>query len=338
MITDREKLSFDELTTPEALEQLGGEWSDLMRRAPSATPFQSPEWIITWWKYFGMGRLRIIVVRAGGRLAGLAPLFISHTGEGQPREFRIMGTGITDYLDFLLEPELNLTGTSLIFDHLASTASEWDICDFQELRPDSSLLGIQFSKTLHTCRLIQERCPVLRLPDSADKYYRSLPGSFVARMSRAKKSLKDAELVEADAPTLSYFMNELFRLHGASWKERGQSGVLSDTAVRLFHQEVAARFMSSGTLRLFGLQHGEKLIAVIYAFVSGSRLFFYLGGYDPEFARLSPGTVLMALVIENAISNGFSEIDFLRGNEKYKYNWGARARTNYRLLAWHSGF
>jgi CelD/BcsL family acetyltransferase involved in cellulose biosynthesis len=339
MVADKDRLTLDELSTPEDLDKVSAEWSDLLLRSPSATPFQSPGWIITWWKYFGTGRLRALALRSNGRLAGLAPLYITDTGDGQPRELRMMGTGITDYMDLILESGLSRTGTSLIPDHLASTASDWDICDFQELRSDSALLGLPLTKKLHTCRLIQEVCPVLTLPASADAYYGSISPSFVTRIQRAKKALTrsaQVELVEADASTLTRFMDELFRLHGAAWEERNQTGVLSDTAVRSFHNEVAERFMSSGTLRLFGLQYEEKLIAVIYAFFSGSRFFFYIGGHDPEFARLSPGTVLMALVIEKAIDEGVGEIDFLRGSEKYKFNWGARARTNYRLLAWPS--
>ena len=339
MITEKNRISVGEVSTLEDLIQLRDEWRDLLLRSPSATPFQSPEWLITWWKYFGKGRLQVISLRSEGRLAGLAPLFIFSPPEGEQRDIRFIGTGITDYLDFVLEPGLGLTGTSLILDHLGAKGSEWDICDFHELRPESTLLEISFPDELHTCRLIQDFCPVLLLPANAEEYYRSLSGTFHTRLIRAKKSLtgSGAELVEADAATLPYFLEELFRLHGAAWEYRDQTGVLSDSTIRSFHSEVASLFMESGCLRLFGLRQKDKLLAVIYALASGSKLFFYIGGHDPAFARLSPGTVLMALVIELAISEGFREIDFLRGNEKYKFNWGAKSRQNYRLLAWHPG-
>jgi CelD/BcsL family acetyltransferase involved in cellulose biosynthesis len=341
VLAEKDRLSITEVTAPEDLAQLRDEWTGLLRRSPSATPFQSPEWIITWWKYFGEGQLRVIVLRSEGRLAGLAPLFITPPVPGKERSVRIIGTGITDYLDFLLEPGLERRGASLILAHLESTASEWDLCDFQELRPESILLEVPFPDKLHTCRLIQEECPVLVLPSTLEEYYENLPRSFITRLVRAKKSLTRAEkteLVKADSSTLPYFMNELFRLHGASWGVRNQKGVLFDNRIRSFHIEVAAAFMKRGLLSLYGLLYGEKLIALIYALSSGFRLYFYIGGFDPEFGRSSPGTVLMSFVIEAAIGDGFREIDFLRGKEKYKFNWGASSRTNHRVLAWHSGF
>jgi CelD/BcsL family acetyltransferase involved in cellulose biosynthesis len=339
VIAEKDRLSVDEVRTTEDLIQLRGEWNDLLRRSLSATPFQSPEWILTWWKYFGGGRLRVISLRSGGRLVGLAPLFISDPDEEEKRVIRFIGTGITDYLDFIMEPGLGQAGAAVVFDHLGRTASEWDFCDFQELRPESTLLEAPFPAELHTHRHVQEFCPVLLLPRTAEEYYRTLTRSFATRVARARKALSNsgAELVEANAETLPFFLKELFRLHGAAWENRSQTGVLSDSTIRAFHSEVAARLTTSGHLRLFGIRKEDNLLAVIYALSSGSRLFFYIGGHDPAYARLSPGTVLIALVIELAISEGFHEIDFLRGDEKYKFKWGARTRKNYRLLAWQPG-
>ena len=45
--------------------------TELWRRAPAATPFQSPAWLIPWWRHFGSGELRR-PGRARGRPAGRA--------------------------------------------------------------------------------------------------------------------------------------------------------------------------------------------------------------------------------------------------------------------------
>lgn len=50
-------------TRPEDLEFLRAEWSALLLRCPAATPFQSPEWLIPWWRRFGSGRLLVLVLR-----------------------------------------------------------------------------------------------------------------------------------------------------------------------------------------------------------------------------------------------------------------------------------
>ena len=55
-------------------------------------------------------------------------------------------------------------------------------------------------------------------------------------------------------------------------------------------------------------------------------------GLDPAaFAALSPGVVLTAAAIERAIDLGRAEFDFLRGDEEYKYRFGAIDHSIYRL-------
>ncbi|MFY7954449.1 MAG: GNAT family N-acetyltransferase, partial [Armatimonadaceae bacterium] len=73
-------------------------------------------------------------------------------------------------------------------------------------------------------------------------------------------------------------------------------------------------------------------VASLYCFATFSETFYYLGGFDPDFAKFSPGTVLTAHAIRYAIENDrSSRFDFLRGNESYKYKWGAVDRHNVRL-------
>ena len=61
------------------------------------------------------------------------------------------------------------------------------------------------------------------------------------------------------------------------------------------------------------------------------KLLLYNSGYDPSENALSPGFVLMTEEVRLAIEAGLSEVDFLRGDEKYKYALGARDRQLVRL-------
>ncbi|HPU25822.1 MAG TPA: GNAT family N-acetyltransferase [Phycisphaerae bacterium] len=59
-----------------------------------------------------------------------------------------------------------------------------------------------------------------------------------------------------------------------------------------------------------------------HAGVRSRRLYYYLGGFDPEYGRLSPGKLLVAHALEQAIGEGMRGFDVLRGREDYKYEWG----------------
>jgi len=43
-------LEVEEVTTSAEVEALAPAWDDLWRRAPGATPFQSPAWLLPWWR------------------------------------------------------------------------------------------------------------------------------------------------------------------------------------------------------------------------------------------------------------------------------------------------
>jgi CelD/BcsL family acetyltransferase involved in cellulose biosynthesis len=330
----------EEITRFEALEAIRPEWSALFERCPTATPFQSPEWIISWWRHFGGGgELWAILLRSDGRLVGLAPLFIQQGGERNIRQVQLIGTGITDYLDPIIDPEIVLSGAERIFAHLASHRSKWDLCDFQELRPDSPFLQASVDHGLQLRRGRQGASPVVRLAETVEAFQAALSPHHRRNLRQAKKRLEEAGGIErerADEARWPAFLEALFQLHRARWEERKLPGVLADSGIQRFHREAAAGLQRRGALRLFGLRHKGEIAAVIYAFVWRRRMYAYLGGFQPALARLSPGTLLIEHAMETAICEGVQEFDFLRGTEAYKYLWGSHDRINHRLLLWHS--
>ena len=75
----------------------------------------------------------------------------------------------------------------------------------------------------------------------------------------------------------------------------------------------------------------DKIIAVMYGFEQSNCFFSYIGGFDPDLAKYSPGSIILLYIIEDCINRGISEFDFLRGAESYKYLWGAVDKTLYHL-------
>jgi CelD/BcsL family acetyltransferase involved in cellulose biosynthesis len=63
--------------------------------------------------------------------------------------------------------------------------------------------------------------------------------------------------------------------------------------------------------------------ASLFSLEYGGSVGVYNSGFDPEARALSPGVVLIARTIEDAIARGFRRYDFLRGDEPYKYGFGA---------------
>src|SRR5579884_3684377 len=132
------------ITNANAWQEIAAEWTALIDRCVSATPFQRPEWLLPWWRQFGSGEMAVLAFRAHGRLVGHLPAFIHHW-EGC-RRVTLIGNGITDYLDLAAEPEYADECARLAFQWLWRHRERWDLCDWQDLRADSPLLTVRFSE------------------------------------------------------------------------------------------------------------------------------------------------------------------------------------------------
>jgi CelD/BcsL family acetyltransferase involved in cellulose biosynthesis len=315
-------IAVQEIHNVDELEALRPEWSALWNRCPSATPFQTPEWLLPWWELFGTGQLAALAFRSGGTLAGVAPFWIDGG------VLRLMGAGISDYLDVLVAPECRKAAAEALWRHVLQLP--WQRCEFTDLPPDSLLLETpppRLEAVVRPCAV----CPVLTLPPARRRSIR-----------RYRRFLGPLE--NASAQTLDEFLDALFRLHGARWSGRGGSGVLTTPVLQVFHRRAAAGLLAAGRLLLCGVRLEGSLAAVIHGFQGHGRIWTYLSGFDPAAARFSPGTVAMSLALEQAARAGCREADFLRGDERYKYAWGARNRSTFRLEArlraytvWESG-
>ena len=59
---------------------------------------------------------------------------------------------------------------------------------------------------------------------------------------------------------------------------------------------------------------------------------YYNAGVDPDARDLSPGVLLVYAFMRLALGRGLRQFDFLRGDESYKYEWGAVDEPIQRLL------
>jgi CelD/BcsL family acetyltransferase involved in cellulose biosynthesis len=90
------------------------------------------------------------------------------------------------------------------------------------------------------------------------------------------------------------------------------------------------RCFESGFLWLAIMWAGAVPIAGLGAFVDrhGKTFSYWIGGYNDDFSKLSPGTVMVGHSVRHAIEEGFQVYDFLRGDESYKFSFGAVERAN----------
>jgi CelD/BcsL family acetyltransferase involved in cellulose biosynthesis len=328
-------LRVEEVTRADLLESLRPEWASLWEHAPGATPFQSPEWLLSWWRHFGGDGLCTLTLRREGRLVGLAPLFIYTDPGSGTRQVTLLGNGITDHLDLLTVPELARENATAVLAHLAERRESWDRCDLRDLPAASPLARAPLPNGLREEISEEEPCPALALPRSVDQLAGTVPPKLLAKLRYYRRRAEKEGEVSFEAVTaerVEEALGALMALHRARWAERGEAGMLADPRVERFHREAARGFAERGWLRLYLMRVGGRLAAAHYGFLARGCAFYYLGGFDPAFDRLSPGSLVLLHAVEEAVREGARELDFLRGREPYKYAWSAEDRPQLRRV------
>jgi CelD/BcsL family acetyltransferase involved in cellulose biosynthesis len=333
------ELQVEEITTSRALEELRPEWSRLWLRCARAAPFQTPEWLLCWWRHFGSSRPCALAVRCEGRLVALAPLFLWRDEKGL-RRVLLIGTGISDRLDLLAEPAHEQSAAEAIVSWLSARRDQWDECDLQQLPRDSVLLRCEIPVGLFQQTSCADACPVLALPERAADLSETLPPEQWKKLQYYRRRAAGEGALQferAEDGNFEELFEALLRLHASRWSARELPGMLADAQLQAFHREAAAELLNRGMLRLYAVRIGEPIVASLYGFSDGHRTYYYLGGFDPARKQLSPGLLVIGHAIEQAVREGCGTFDFLRGREAYKYQWGARDEPSFRRLLRRAG-
>jgi CelD/BcsL family acetyltransferase involved in cellulose biosynthesis len=324
------------VTQTAALEALRPEWERLWLRSPRATPFQSPAWLIPWWRHIAEGDLLTLALREHGALVGLLPFYVYAADDGRRHLFPL-GIGTTDYLDGLAIPGKEAAVMATGFRQLAALAERFDIAEWPQLRPGATLLEAapaDWASQIEPDVI----CPATPLPSSRGTSDAVVSRKTLRDLRTARKRAAEAGALrweDAGAHDLGTVFDALLRLHAVQWEMRGEAGVLAAPAVQAVHRAALPELLRAGLLRLQALYLDDAIVAVLYALIDppqrpARRIYLYISGFDPALDRLSPGMLLVGHAFEEAVSEGFAVLDFLRGQERYKYFWGAKDEPTFR--------
>ena len=99
-----------------------------------------------------------------------------------------------------------------------------------------------------------------------------------------------------------------------------------------FFQNITQRMAELSQLRLYFLDMDGSTVATSLCFDYGGSRLLYNSGYDPEYGYFSVGLLLNAMCLRDAIDQGFTYFDFLRGPEPYKAHLGGQQRSLYQMV------
>jgi CelD/BcsL family acetyltransferase involved in cellulose biosynthesis len=172
----------------------------------------------------------------------------------------------------------------------------------------------------------QSIAPYFPLPPTFDALLAGFNGKkrykLRAKLRRAEDSGLAMSIAESTAEKARY-LDELFRLHEQRSEHVGRDSSLQRPEVERLHQDLVTTCPEA---ILFGLRSGDRLVAVLYGFLSHKRFSFFQITHDPAFDELRPGTVILAKAIAHLCEAGALEFNFLQGEESYKFEWSTDTR------------
>jgi CelD/BcsL family acetyltransferase involved in cellulose biosynthesis len=320
------------------------EWNDLVHRSCCDSVFLTWEWQSTWWKHLGEGDLLLLGFRSdGGRLVGIASLFYAQDDNGQTVVHGVGCRDVSDYLDLIVEVGQEDAVYSAVLDYLVDEAPAWDVLDICNIPQDSRtyvrLRELAEERGFQTLVEIEDVCPLIELPSTWDEYLMMLSKK---QRHEVRRKLRKAD---AEADTRFYIVGPeqelreevqaFIDLHQKSTPEKDQ---FMDPQMQGFFFEVTQVLQEQGWLQLAFVEMDGHKAASLLNFDYADAILVYNSGYDPtQFHQLSPGIIVTARCIEQAVALGRTKFDFLRGDEVYKYRFGAQDTEVRRLLVGRPG-
>lgn len=319
------------LYTSRALfDELKGEWNALLSDSNADCVFLTYQWQSSWWEAYHPGDIWAMAVRDGGELVGLAPWFVRQEGGGR-RVIRAIGcVDVTDYLEVIACKGREREVFEAMAQFIATRGADYDdirLCNVPEASLTMQMLPDVFRENGFAVDVtFQEVCPVIALPETFEAFIASLAKKDRHELRR-KLRRAAAESVEwfivGDECDLSGALEQFLTLMATSSDEKAL--FLRDPENVAFFRLVVPRIAEAGWLQLSFLTIEGQPAAAYLNFDYGNRIMVYnSGNARGAHAAFSPGIILMARLIEHAIQQGRDEVDFLRGDEAYKYDLGGK--------------
>jgi CelD/BcsL family acetyltransferase involved in cellulose biosynthesis len=325
------------------LISLEKEWNDLLTISASHVPFLRHEYITAWWQGLGggewsHGELYIITARsADGKLIGIAPFFQTDNRDGEPALMLIGSIEISDYLDVIARQEDLPAFVEALLEHLASDeALPCHLLDFYNLLENSPTLpALQASAEKYHCTFLQQplqHCPYIPLPGNWETYICNIDKKQRHEIRRKMRRAEEYYLplrwyFTEDGSTVDRDIDDFLDLMACDPdKEKFLTPVMREQ-MRL----IVRAAQRAGWLQLAFIEvNGEKAAGYLN-FDYMNHIWVYNSGMDYRFSELSLGWVLLGHLLEWANEHKRQYFDFMRGDEQYKYRFGAVDRRVMRV-------
>ncbi|WP_246756886.1 GNAT family N-acetyltransferase [Bradyrhizobium neotropicale] len=316
-----------------SIAKLETSWKELQTRANHSF-YLSWLWIGTWLRHLPKGvQPQVLVARTAGKIVGLAIVCRRTTWGFVPRARWLLNeTGETPFDRLCIEYN-NILAERSLADAIIVACLE-ALTRRLRARDELVLSGIDPQLELTACRaagragLVAEVkwadtawwIDFAKVRQQGEDYRATLGRNTRQAVSRAmrlytERGPVELRIMETTAEALAAF-DLLADFHQSRW---GRKGSFANPGFRPFHEELIARGVPMGAVRISRTFAGDQTIGVLYNFVHDGCVLNYQSGFSYESdGRLKPGLISHVLSIEDSIMRGERGYDFMVGPAGHK--------------------
>lgn len=326
----------------EYLEKVLPKWNSLKEKYNEITIFQDMSWIKSWW--YCKSRQKnispyIIEITDNKKTIGVIPLYIDLIRFAR-LDFRILkpiGSEVSDYLIPIISkdysPEVLL---SIAFKKIYEDKINWDYINWGDIPEDSFFSQFLSKQMLNKHRLIKKKkadaCPFIKVSNEIEEVKCKLDENLLKKILSKEKKLNNKGKLSftkvMSEREIEPVMNKFFELHIERWGRTDTPSKFLRAEERQHAMIAAKNLFKSNLLFLAYLSFNNEIIAIEFGMSDGKKIYLYLPAFNIKFRNYSVGNLLNYYIILEACRQGYDVVDFLRGDEKHKQEWGTIEKYN----------
>jgi CelD/BcsL family acetyltransferase involved in cellulose biosynthesis len=298
------------------------EW-DRLSDETGAPPFLRPGWFERWRRAFGRGDLVVLACRHGGEMVAVAPFEVRRTGWRAPANWHTPAYAVVARDD-------EAAGAAV---RGALEAARGRL-DLGFVDAGSVLETAAMAAGERAIQRVLERSPYVEVNGTWADFEAGLDGSFRRELGRRTRRLAEQGATAFDVTDgldgLDGLLAEGFAVERSGWKGTRRTAIADQPATEAFYRSLARWAAERGWLRLALLRVDGRPVAFDLSLEDGGIHYLLKTGYDPAFARHSPGNLLRRHMLGRAFDEKLLRYEFLGADEPWKLDW--TPTTQERLL------
>lgn len=316
------------LTEAEALRD---EWEALLKVSPGSTIYQSPSWVLEWYRTFG-GRwcVHLVVLRhADGALAAIAPFARASLGPWSwlPQCLISVGAEHDGSGEILVHPDLPGAAREIVefLDAMVTTKLTIVRVGGVDVRGayGQALLDSRSNRRIQS----QAESSVLDLANGDASIVEQLIRKH--RVPRRRRRLEEAhgelEIAAGDGP-MADVLADMRRLLLARWGPDAGPAAWATEQRALFTSRVFSQLCVEDRARAVSLIVDGRRVAIQLVTNVQDRYVFEMIGHDVDMPQFGLGNQVMAEALRHVCTLGATEVDFRAPAMDYKDAWASERR------------